>query len=188
MMGMAATIIFYAKVSEWQWHYNLALDSLYVMATTRFCLYVFFHRPLVVPLFSPLFDSTTLYLAVLVYMAHPPAPPPPQPVHQGSSESDPANDYAPADSSSFSSRAPDDDYALPTPAWRIDPLVGVRLVELIAPADHSYTKWPSFGTLGHRSHFLFVFLYIHDSENILRGPCRGAYTDMHLCLFVYGPT
>ena len=102
-------IILYTEVPEWQWHYDLALDSLYLMATARFRLYVFFHRAFVVPLFSLLFDPTTLYLAVPVYMAHPPAPPPPQPVYQGSSESDRAE---PMDSSSSSSGAPDDDYAL----------------------------------------------------------------------------
>ena len=77
MAGIVVTIVFYAKVPEWQWHYDLALDSLYLMATARFRLYVFFHRAFVVPLFSPLFDPTTPYLAIPVYMAHPPASPPP---------------------------------------------------------------------------------------------------------------
>ena len=72
MAGIAATIVFYAEVLEWQWHYNLALDSVYLMTTARFHLYVFFHRAFVVPLYSPLFDLTTPYLVVPLYMAHPP--------------------------------------------------------------------------------------------------------------------
>ena len=116
MAGIAVTIIFYAEVPEWQCHYNLALDSLYPMATARFRLYVFFHRAFAAPLYSPLFDSTTPYLVVPLYMAHldpvpplqaqPPAPPPPH-VGQESSESDPSE---PMDSSSSSPGAPDDDY------------------------------------------------------------------------------
>ena len=109
MAEIVATIIFYAEMSKWQWHYDLALDSLYFMATAWFRLYVFFHRAFGFPLFSPLFDPTTPYFTVLVYMAHPPAPPPPQPVHKGSLKSDPSE---PMDSSSSSSRAPDDNYAL----------------------------------------------------------------------------
>ena len=99
MAGITVTIFFYAEVPEWQWHYDLALDSLYLMATARFCLYVFFHRAFAVPLYSLLFDPTTSYSVVPLYMAHsdliplhqahPPAPPP-QHVHQGSSKSDPA--------------------------------------------------------------------------------------------------
>ena len=37
-------------------------------------------------------------------------------------------------------------------------------MELSAPADHSCIEWPSFGTLGHRPFFLFIFSIIHDSE------------------------
>ena len=98
MAGIAATIVFYAEVPEWQWHYDLALDLLYLIATARFRLYVLF-RHFAIPLYSPLFDPTTPYLVVPLYMAHPdpvlphqahPLAPPPQHAHQGSSESDPA--------------------------------------------------------------------------------------------------
>ena len=37
-------------------------------------------------------------------------------------------------------------------------------MELFVPVDHSCTEWPSFGTLGHRPGFLFVFSCIYDSE------------------------
>ena len=71
MAGIAATIVFYTEVPEWQWHYDLTLDSLYLMATARFHLYVFFSQAFAIPLYSLLFDPTTPYLVVLLYMAHP---------------------------------------------------------------------------------------------------------------------
>ena len=114
---MATMIIFFAEVPEWQWHYDHALDSLYLMATPRFRLYVFFWWAFDVPLFSPLFDPTTTLLVVPLYMEHPEpiplhqAPPPVAPTqsaHQASLESDP---FEWMESSSSSSSAPDDDYA-----------------------------------------------------------------------------
>ena len=111
------TIVFYAEVPEWQCHYDLALDSLYLMAITWFRFYVFFRRAFAVLLYNPLFDPTTLYLVVPLYMAHLdpipphqayPPPPPPQHAHQGSSESHPVELM---DLSSSSSGALDDDYA-----------------------------------------------------------------------------
>ena len=110
MAGIEATIIFYVGVPEWQWHYDMALDSLYLMATARFCLYVFFHRAFATPVHSPLFDPAFPYLAILVHFMHPPAPapPPPQPIQQVPSESDPSEEM---DTSSSSSEASDDSYA-----------------------------------------------------------------------------
>ena len=110
MAGIVATIIFYAEVPEWQWHYDMALDSLYLMATARFRLYVFFHHSFATPIHSPLFDPAFPYLAIPVHLTHPPAPapPPPQPVQQVPPESDPSEEM---DSSSSSSGASDDSYA-----------------------------------------------------------------------------
>ena len=79
MAEMAAIIIFYVEVPEWQWHYDMALNSLYLIATTNFRLYIFFHKAFAAPVHSPLFDLTFPYLAVPVHLAHPPAPAPAPP-------------------------------------------------------------------------------------------------------------
>ena len=111
MAGIVTTIIFYAEVPEWQWHYDIALDSLYLMATICFRLYIFFHRAFATPVHSSLFDLAFPYLAIPVHLAHPLAlaPAPSQPVQQVPLESDPLEE---TDSSSSSSGASDDGYAL----------------------------------------------------------------------------
>ena len=114
-MDMAATAILYAELPELQFHYDPVIDSLYITATCHFHLYFFFRRGFAVPLFSPLFDPITPFLAIPLYMAHPAAPPvspptsPPQVVPSLSSDSDPSEI---ADSSSSSSSAPSNSYAL----------------------------------------------------------------------------
>ena len=119
MAGIAATIIFYAKVPEWQWHYDMALDSLYLMATARFCLYVFFHCAFATPVHSPLFDLVFPYLAIPIHLTHPPAPAPPpsQLVQQVPSKSDPSEEM---DTSSSSSKLLMTVMRLPTLAWQMD--------------------------------------------------------------------
>ena len=68
-------------------------------ASSRFHLYMFFGRAFVVPLLNPLFDPSTPFLGIPLYMAHPiPVPPhqapppttPPQPAHPASFDSDPS--------------------------------------------------------------------------------------------------
>ena len=71
-----AAIFFFAEVPKWQWHYDHALDSLYLIATSRVRLYVFFQRAFAASLVSPLFDLAAPFLGVPLYMAHPdPVPP-----------------------------------------------------------------------------------------------------------------
>ena len=79
-MVMAATAIHFAELLKLQFHYDSMIDSLYITATCRFRLYFFFRCDVAVPLFSPLFDLITPFLATPMYMAHPAAPPvsPPQ--------------------------------------------------------------------------------------------------------------
>ena len=114
-MDIAATIILFVEMPELQWHYNHVIDSLYLTATYQLCLYIFFHRDFVVPLFSPLFDLVSPFLAIPLYITHPippsVAPPatPPQLAHPASFENDPSEMV---DSFSSSSSAFDDNCAL----------------------------------------------------------------------------
>ena len=78
-MDMAVTIILFAELPELQFHYDPVIDSLYITATCRFRLYFFFSHDFAIPLFSPLFDPATPFLAIPLHMAHPAAPPIPPP-------------------------------------------------------------------------------------------------------------
>ena len=72
---MVAVVLF-TEMPEWQWHYDHALDSLYLTGTSQVRVYIFFYRAFVAPLLSPLFDPTAPFLGVPLYMAHPdPVPP-----------------------------------------------------------------------------------------------------------------
>ena len=114
---MDATTILFIEFPDLQFHHDPMFNSLYITSTCHFCLYFFAHRNFVVPLFHPLFDPTTPYIAIPLHMAHlapptaPPAAPasPPQVVPSLSFESDPPEDT----STSSSSSAPNDGY---TPA------------------------------------------------------------------------
>ena len=116
---MAVTIIRFAKMPKLQWHYDHVINSLYVTTTCRFHLYIFFHLDFVVPLFSPLFYPTTLFLVISLYMAYsiplhqvPPPAAPPQLAHPISFESDPSETVG---SSFSSSSGPDNNYVLADP-------------------------------------------------------------------------
>ena len=71
-MDMAVTTILFPEL---QFHYDPVIDSLYITATCRFYLYFFVRPDFAVRSFSPLFDTTTPFLAIPLYMAHPIAPP-----------------------------------------------------------------------------------------------------------------
>ena len=38
--AVMVAMIFFAEMPEWQWHYDHAMDSLYLTVTSRVCLYV----------------------------------------------------------------------------------------------------------------------------------------------------
>ena len=89
-MTVMTAMVFFAEIPEWQWHYDPALDSLFLTATSRMWLYIFFQRAFIVSVLSPFFDPKAPFDGIPLYMAHlvviPPqmAPPiavPPQPSH-----------------------------------------------------------------------------------------------------------
>ena len=105
-----AAIAFFAKVPKWQWHYNPALDSLYLTATSRVCLYIFFYLPFAVSVLSQFFDPEAHFDRIPLYMAHPAALSP-QPLPPASMETNPSQASASSSSSSAfggSGHSPDD--------------------------------------------------------------------------------
>ena len=75
-MMVIATMILFAEVPEWHWHYDQFMDSLYLTATSRVHLYKLIQRAFDVPMISPLFDLAAPFLEVSLYMAHPDLVPP----------------------------------------------------------------------------------------------------------------
>ena len=98
MTAMAA-MAFFIKVLEWQWHYNPALDSLYLIATSCVRLYIFFQHPFAVLVLSPFFDLEAPFDRILLYMANLTTAPP-QPSLPTSLETDPSQARASTSSSS----------------------------------------------------------------------------------------
>ena len=80
IMDMAATIILFAELPGLQLHFDTVLDSIYITATYRVRLYIFFRRAFAVPPFNYLSDPAAPFLAIPLHRAHSVAPvlvPPP---------------------------------------------------------------------------------------------------------------
>ena len=93
-----------ARVAVALWH-----GTGFIVLYGHFRLYVFFRYAFATPVHSPLFDPVFPYLAIPVHLAHTlHQHPPPQPVQQVPSESNPLEEM---DTSSSSSGASDDSYA-----------------------------------------------------------------------------
>ena len=61
---MDATALFFMEFSDLQFHFDPMFDSLYISGACHFHLYFFGGRDFVVPLFHPLFNSATPYIAI----------------------------------------------------------------------------------------------------------------------------
>ena len=73
---MEATTVLFIELPEMQLHYDPMFDSLYIVGSCRFRLYLFSHRDFGIPLFHPAFDPSVPYFVMPLHVAHP-APPPP---------------------------------------------------------------------------------------------------------------
>ena len=98
-MVVMVVIAFFTEILKWQWHYDPALNSLYLTASSHVHLYIFFKHAFAIPIFSPLFDPTTTLREILLYIAHPvamqphmaqPTTAPPQLAPLSPPESDPS--------------------------------------------------------------------------------------------------
>ena len=74
---MEAMTVLFIELSEMQLHYDPMFDSLYIVGSCRFQLYLFSHRDFGIPLFHPAFDPSVWYFAMPLHVAHPAPPPPP---------------------------------------------------------------------------------------------------------------
>ena len=186
-----AAIAFLAEVPEWQWHYDPALDSLYLIATSHVCLYIFFQRTFAVLIFSPLFNPAAPFKGIPLYMAHLVAVPPhtaqpaavlPQPTPSSPPENNPSEMSTFSSSSSF---APGGGYSLgdlgtanimesgflsSESAQRSLPDL-LRIVVCI--------EWPSFGyllyNLGPQTQFLLSLVLMYPYRLFCSCPCEDIY-------------
>ena len=120
-MEHAAIGVLFIEFPDLHFHLDLILDSVHIAGSCHFRFYFFFHRDFIVPLTHPLFDPSTPYIAIPLYIAHPfpppaaataPVAPPTSPLQQVPSISLSDNDDpSEATSSSSSSSAPGDGYA-----------------------------------------------------------------------------
>ena len=101
-MTTMEAIVFFTKILEWQWHYNLVLDSQYLAASSCFPLYIFFQCLFVMSILSPFSDPEVPFDGIPLYMAHPVTAPPP-PLSLVSKESDPS-EMSSSSSSTLGSR------------------------------------------------------------------------------------
>ena len=62
---------------DMQLHYDPMFDSLYIVGSCHFRLYLFSHRDFTIPLFHLAFDPSVPYFAIPLHVAHPARPPPP---------------------------------------------------------------------------------------------------------------
>ena len=105
-----ATMAFFIEVPEWQWHYNPALDSLYMTTLSRMHLYLFFQRPFIVSVVNLVFNPVAIFDGIPLHLAHSVAASP-QPSLLASMEIDPFEVSTSSSSSSTSggSRHPPSD-------------------------------------------------------------------------------
>ena len=71
---MDTTATLFIEILDMKLHYDPMFDSLYIVGSCHFRLYLFSNRNFATPLFHPAFDPTALYFAIPLHVAHP-APP-----------------------------------------------------------------------------------------------------------------
>ena len=70
-MIVMATMVFFAEVPEWQWHFIPTLDSLYLTATSQVRLYISLQCVFTVFCFKSTFDPEVPFDEIPLYKAHP---------------------------------------------------------------------------------------------------------------------
>ena len=112
-MNSEATFALFIELPNLQTHYDPLLDSMYILGTCCFRLYMFSYKDFAVPLHHPMFDPSAPYIAIPLHMAQlalapapapvpPPAPASPPPHVLISSDCDPFEEAASSPSSSGS--------------------------------------------------------------------------------------
>ena len=67
--------VLFIELPDLHFHLDPVVDSVYIAGSCRFLFYFFFLRDFTVPITHPLFDPSTPYIAIPLYMAHPFPPP-----------------------------------------------------------------------------------------------------------------
>ena len=68
---MDTTAMLFLEIPDMQLHYDPIFDSLYIVGSCHFCLYLFSNRNFAAPLFHPTFDPIVPYFAIPLHVAHP---------------------------------------------------------------------------------------------------------------------
>ena len=67
----------FLEIPDIHLHYDPLYDSLYIVGSCHFRLYLFSNRDFAAPLFHPTFGPAAPYFAILLHVAHPAPPPAP---------------------------------------------------------------------------------------------------------------
>ena len=120
---METTATLFLEIPDIHLHYDPMYDSLYIVGSCHFCLYLFSNRDFAAPLFHLTFDPAAPYFAISLHVAHPaplPAPAAPLPASPLQAVPDfplsPESDSSEASSSSSSSSGSSVDYSPAGPA------------------------------------------------------------------------
>ena len=74
---MDATTTLFLEFPDLQLHHDQMFDSLYIVGSCHFRLYLCSHKDFTIPLFHPTFDPSVPYFAIPLHVAHLVPPPPP---------------------------------------------------------------------------------------------------------------
>ena len=109
---MEATTVLFVEIPDIQLYYDSMFHSLYIVGSCRFRIYFFSGRDFVVPLFHPVFDPSTPYIAFPLHIAHPSPPAAPLAALPLGFPADPLNPESdPSEATGSSSSSGLDDYA-----------------------------------------------------------------------------
>ena len=74
------SVAIFLKMSDWFWHYDPTLNSMFLTGQAQVCIYTFFSRSFAVTMLNSqfdlefLFDGVPLHMAYLVFDSPPPSP------------------------------------------------------------------------------------------------------------------
>ena len=74
---METTATLFVEIPDLELHYDPMYDSLYIVGSCHFRLYLFSNRDFVAPLFHPTFDLAAPYFAIPLRVVNPVPPPAP---------------------------------------------------------------------------------------------------------------
>ena len=110
-----ASITVFLETTNYTWHHDLALDSVYLLGHAAMRMYIFFNCLFVVPILNPQFDLELPFNGVSLHAAYSPYPSP-------SSPPSPSNETNPAEYSSSTSSSRGDHVVPELPSEGLGPV------------------------------------------------------------------